>query len=244
MSETIIDLKKEQKASLERPRLQYSVIAKIFFWGMDLITGKQTTVAKAKLIETLASIPYRAWEIRQYAIMTRVYKRLGMVKRSADIMNWSREAQDNEYWHLIVLEEKMKEDNAKDPWYLRQPVPWLIVLSYVIITRLMALICIKSAFRFNAAFEDHAEHVYAQFIEDNPGLDDQPVDNEIVKEYSPNAKTWGDVVRRIGLDERDHMNNSFIFAGEPEKVIKYDGMPPSPVKEDKLNIEGIPPASK
>jgi len=237
MSEAVIDLKKEQKASLERPRLQYSLVAKMFFGGMDLITGKETTVAKAKLIETLASIPYRAWEIRQYAIMTRIYKSLGLVKQSADIMNWAREAQDNEYWHLIVLEEKMKEDGAKDPWYLMQPIPWLIVLTYVILTRTMALLSIKSAFRFNAAFEDHAEHVYAKFVEDNPGLDDQPMTNSTVKEYADVA-TWGDAVRRIGLDERDHMNNSFIFAGEPEKVIKYDGMPPSPIKSEGLNIPG------
>lgn len=237
MSEAVIDLKKEQKASLERPRLQYSLVAKMFFGGMDLITGKETTVAKAKLIETLASIPYRAWEIRQYAIMTRIYKSLGLVKQSADIMNWAREAQDNEYWHLIVLEEKMKEDGAKDPWYLMQPIPWLIVLTYVILTRTMALLSIKSAFRFNAAFEDHAEHVYAKFVEDNPGLDDQPMTNSTVKEYADVA-TWGDAVRRIGLDERDHMNNSFIFAGEPEKVIKYDGMPPSPIKAEGLNIPG------
>ena len=235
MPETTIDLKVEQKASLARPRLKYSIIAKIFFWGMDLITGKQTTVAKAKLIETLTSIPYRAWEIRQYAIMTRIYRKLNLVKQSVDIMNWAREAQDNEYWHLVVLNEKMQEDAAKDPWYLIQPMPFLVVLSYVIITRTMAFFNIRAAFRFNAAFEDHAEHVYAQFMEDNPGLDDQPMTNSTVKEYADVA-TWGDVVRRIGLDERDHMNNSFIFAGEPEKVIKYDGMPPSPIKADGLNF--------
>lgn len=230
-----IDLKKEQLATLERPRLKYSIIAKFFFWGMDLITGKKTTVAKAKLIETLASIPYRAWEIRQYAIMTRVYKKLHLVKHAADIMNWSRHAQDNEYWHLVVLNEKMKEDGINDPWYLKQPMPFFIVLTYVIITRTMALLNIKAAFRFNAAFEDHAEHVYAQFMKDNPALDDQPLTNEVVKEYADLA-TWGDIVRRIGLDERDHMNNSFIFAGEPEKVVKYEGMPPSPIKEKGLNF--------
>jgi hypothetical protein len=235
MLEVTIDLKKEQKASLERPHLQYSAIARVFFWGMNLITGKATTVSKAILIETLASIPYRAWEIRQYALMTRIYKNLNMVKQASDIMNWSREAQDNEYWHLVVLEEKMKEDGTKDPWYLKQPFPFLIVLSYVIITRTIALANIRAAFRFNAAFEDHAEHVYAAFIEDNPGLDDQPMNNSIVKEYADVA-TWGDIVRRIGLDERDHMNNSFIFSGEPEKVIKYDGMPPSPVRESGLHF--------
>ena len=231
MSEATIDLKAEQLATLERPRLKYSAVAKIFFWGMDLITGKETTISKAKLIETLASLPYRAWEIRQYNRMTTFYRNLKLVKQADDIMNWAREAQDNEYWHLIVLNEKMKEDKKKDAWYLTQPIPFLIVLSYIIITRTMALVNISAAFRFNAAFEDHAEHVYAQFMKDNPGLDEQPMTNSVVKQYGDLA-TWGDVVRRIGLDERDHMNNSFIFAGEPEKVITYEGMPPSPIKED------------
>ena len=50
------------------------------------------------------------------------------------------------------------------------------------------------------------------------------VDNELVRQYS-NAKTWADVFRRIGLDERDHMNHSFYFCGKPENIIKYEGMP-------------------
>jgi len=62
-----IDLKREHKASLERPRYGYSLAAKGFFLSMDLITGKTMTLSKVKLIEMLASIPYRSWEIRQYA---------------------------------------------------------------------------------------------------------------------------------------------------------------------------------
>ena len=70
----MIDLEKEQKASLERPRYKYSLAARFFFSTMDIVTGKKTTFAKAKLIETLASIPYRAWEIRQYGRLTRLYR--------------------------------------------------------------------------------------------------------------------------------------------------------------------------
>ena len=62
---------------------------------MDIIAGKTTTLAKAKLIETLASIPYRTWEIRQYKRMTRKYKDEGFVQKARKIMLWGREAQDN-----------------------------------------------------------------------------------------------------------------------------------------------------
>jgi ubiquinol oxidase len=222
-----IDLKKEQLASLKRPRYEYSWVAKAFFKGMDLITGPKTTFAKAKLIEILASIPYRAWEIRQYGRTTFGYKSKELVQHALEIMAWGREAQDNEYWHLRVINEKMKEDELKDPWYLFPPIPFLIVVSYIILTRLMAVINIHSAFHFNAHFEDHAEHVYAQFVEDHPEWEKQPVKSELVKGYGT-FDSWADVFRRVGLDERDHMNNSFLFCGQPESVVKYEGMPEGP----------------
>lgn len=227
MTETMIDLKKEQEASLERPRLKYTVTAKFFFAFMDVLTGKTTTLSKTKLIEMLASIPYRAWEIRQYGRTTFNYKSRGLVERALKIMEWGREAQDNEYWHLRAIEEKMKEDGTKDAWYLYPPVTWIVVGLYILLTRLMAIVNIRAAFHFNALFEDHAEHVYAKFVQDHPEWEDQPVDNPVVVGRDKYA-SWADVFRRIGLDERDHMNNSFYFCGQPENVVKYDGMPEDP----------------
>lgn len=220
----MIDLKKEQQASLARPRYRYSLAARFFFASMDLITGKKVTLAKTKLIETLASIPYRSWEIRQYAQMTRGYRKSDLVQRARSIMTWGRDAQDNEYWHLLVINEKMKEDGVRDAWYLAQPIPFLMVLTYTVITRLMAVFNIRRAFLFNAEFEDHAEHVYAQFVTEHPEWETQPVKSELVKGYGIFA-SWADVFRRIGLDERDHMNHSFRFCGKPECVVPYDGMP-------------------
>ena len=219
-----IDLKKEQTASRERLRYPYSFPARFFFWSMDRITGKKTTLAKAKLIEMLASIPYRAWEFRQYARMTRCYKNPDCVQKANDIVMWSREAQDNEYWHLLVIHEKMKQDGIRDPWYLFPMIPFLIIATYVFITRTMALFNIRRAFLFNAEFEDHAEHTYAEFVEDNPQIETEPVNNDKVKAYC-SCSNWADVFRRIGLDERDHMNNSFVLCGKPELVVRYEGMP-------------------
>jgi len=44
------------------------------------------------------------------------------------------------------------------------------------------------------------------------------VTSDLVREYGEFA-TWGDVFRRIALDEREHMNHSFDFAGRPEHVV-------------------------
>ncbi|MDZ7721798.1 MAG: alternative oxidase [candidate division KSB1 bacterium] len=221
-----VNLKKEQHASRERPRYPYSLAAKAFFFSMDLITGKKITLAKAKLIEMLASIPYRSWEIRQYARMTRCYRNSELVQEASNILNWSREAQDNEFWHLMVIDEKMKKDGVKEPWYLFPVFPFVMVTVYVILTRLVALVSIRRAFLFNAEFEDHAEHVYAQFVDEHPEWENEPVTNK-VREYA-NLDNWADIFRRIGLDERDHMNNSFVLCGKPERVVKYGGMPDLP----------------
>ena len=140
-----IDLKKEQTASRERPRYRYSLAAKGFFLSMDLVTGKKITLGKAKLIEMLASIPYRSWELRQYARMTRGYRDQALVQEARKVMTWGREAQDNEYWHLLVLNEKMKEDEVKDPWYLFPLIPFFMIGTYVVMTRLMAFFNIRRA---------------------------------------------------------------------------------------------------
>lgn len=222
-----VDLKQEQQASLARPRLRYSPAAKLFFSMMDLITGKTTTLAKAKLIEILAGIPYRAWEVRQYARMTRRFRDPELVREARRIMTWGREAQDNEYWHLLVIDEKMKQDGVREPWFLSPAFCALLVGSYKIFACLLAFFRIRRAFLFNAEFEDHAEHVYARFVEDHPEWDEQLLLNETVKRYA-DLPTWGDIFRRIGLDERDHMNSSFVFCGRPESVVEYTGMPEMP----------------
>lgn len=224
MEQATIDLAREQEASLRRPRLQYSLAARLFFLSMDVVTGTRTTLPKAKLIETLASIPYRAWEHRQYVRMTAGYKDPTLVQGARTLADWAREAQDNEYWHLLVIEEKMKEDGAADPGYLAAPIPYLMTLAYRLLTWTMALVDIRRAFLFNAEFEDHAEHVYAQAVADHPEWDRQPVTSAAVSGYGAFA-TWGEVFRRIGLDERDHRNVSFLAAGRPQDVVPYWGMP-------------------
>jgi hypothetical protein len=224
MSQANFDLKREQQASLARPRYNYSLAARLFFLALDLVAGRKTTLAKAKLLEMLASIPYREWESRQYDRMTRGYQNPGIVQRARQIVAWGREAQDNEYWHLLVIQNKMKTDRLSDPWYLAPPIPWLMVRLYRVIAGLMALVSMRRAFLFNAEFEDHAEHIYAQFVAEHPEWETQTV-NALVKEYSGGISNWADVFRRIGLDERNHRNQSFIYSGKAEHVVRYEGVP-------------------
>jgi len=213
------DLVREQQATLLRPRLPYCGAAKFFFFAMDCVTGRETTLPKAKLIEMVASIPYRAWEIREYGRLTAGYADAGRVKPAQETVDWSRAAQDNEYGHLLVIHEKMRQDGLADPWYLAWPIPALMVGSYRVFCWLLARIAPRTAYAFNAQFEDHAEHVYAQFVADHPEWETQPVDSVLVTAiYGPRG-SWAEVFRRIGLDEREHRNASSLLAGLPEWVV-------------------------
>ncbi len=224
MERVQVDLKKEQQASRARPRYDYSQTARFFFRSMDMFTGSTTTLAKAKLIELTAPIPYRAWETREYGRITRNYRDRELVQEADAVLRWGREAQDTEVWHLLVINEKMKEEATRDPRYMTQPLPSLMVASYSAMTWGMARADLRRSFLFNAEFEDHAEHTYAELVDDHPEWEDQPVRSELVQERGP-FDSWADVFRRIGLDERDHMNRSFAFAGMPGHIVQYEGMP-------------------
>lgn len=224
MEQVTIDLKREQRASRERPRYRYSAAARFFFRSMDRLAGQDTTLAKARLVEILAPIPYRAWENREYRRMTQAYNDPGLVREGRAIVTWGRQAQDNEFWHLLILDEKLRGGAATEPRYLSQPLPFLMVASYRLLAWAMARLSIRRSFLFNAEFEDHSEHYYAQLVEDHPEWEDQPVTSELVQEYGSFA-SWADVFRRVGLDERDHRNTSFAFAGRPEHIVEYEGMP-------------------
>lgn len=217
-----IDLKKEQNATLLRPIRKYGILAKMLFLGMDIFYGKKLLWGKIRLLEILARIPYQAWEVRQYHKLNRQFSDPSAVHKAEDIIRWGREAQDNEFWHLQVVNEKMRQENIKLNWFKDRFAPPIAAFMYNLFSRILAFFSIEGAFKLNADFEDHAEHEYMTFVKEHPELDNQPVNTKIVSNFG-NFKTWGDVIRRIGLDERDHMNESLIRCGRESEVIPYTG---------------------
>lgn len=224
MASGTIDLRKEQEATLARPPYPYSRLARIFFRSMDMLAGAEDNLAKARLVEALAPIPYRAWEQREYQIMSRRSEDAGAVREARAVAAWGREAKVNEYQHVMVLNEKLREEGVQAPRYMRAPLPWLMIGSWAALQWVMSRVALRRAFLLNAEFEDHSEHVYAGLVRDNPRWEEQPATGPLVREYG-RFDSWADVFRRIGLDERDHMNHSFVFADQPERMVQYEAMP-------------------
>ncbi len=215
-------LKREQEAALARPRLSYGLMARMLFVGMDLIYGKATTLPKVRLLEILARIPYQSWEIRQYVRLNAIYGRDPDVAEARRVMTWGRAAQDNEFWHLRVIDERMKQLGIRESFFRRVVIRRVAVFKYTIFSRLLARFNIRQAFRLNAEFEDHAEHAYMQFVKDHPELETQKVESAAAAEVGTFA-SWADVFRRIGLDERDHMNESLEHCGRASEKAPYHG---------------------
>lgn len=222
-----VDLKKEQRSTLARPRYPYSSVTRALVRGMDVFAGKETTVVKAKIVETLAPVPYRAWESREYSRLTRYVGDEAVVRTAEAVLHWGREAQDRELQHLRVIDDKLRADGVDLPWRLGRPTPDLMAGSWAIASRTLSTISMRRALLLNAEAEDHAEHYYAELVQLHPEWEEQPVASDTVREYGDFA-CWADVFRRIGLDERDHMNASFAFAGMLEQIVQYEGMPPTP----------------
>lgn len=222
-----VDLRDEQRATLERPAFDHSALTRVFVASMDMVAGRETSLAKAKMLEVLAGVPYRAWERREQARLSRRQGALAQACRG--FIRWTQAARRNEDQHLEVLDERMRTQRLRDPWYLRQPARLGAVAFYMVFANLLAGLDMKRAVRFNAEFEDYAERTYAGFAANHPEWDDEAVAGPAVAGYAREAgiepATWGDVVRCIALDERDHRNRSFMACGMPEQVVEYDGMP-------------------
>ena len=125
---------------------------------------------------------------------------------------------------MLLLHEKIREDRLAQPWFLNPVVVRLMVFSYRLLSWLLAKLSLRFSIAFNAEFEDHAEHAYAEFVVDHPEWEAQPVAGPLANAYGRFA-SWADLLRRVSLDERDHRNFSFYFSGRPQDIVKYEGMP-------------------
>ena len=207
-----VDLRAEQERTLSTPVLPANLILKSMYLTFDLLYGRARTLPKVKVLEILARYPYWAWEWGGYLRLSRAYSssKYGTVQ---DIelplrhIEMGRDLQDNEQWHLMLVEDIMRQKGSKQGWFRMCLMPRLLSFVYYYMTRIMYKIRPSWSFAMNAAFESHAEHEYMKMSKEHPEWDDEPLDSHYFRFY-PRQETLGDLMRRIALDERDHMYDS------------------------------------
>lgn len=193
--------------TLATPRRHYSVAARLLFSGMNLLYGRKATLPKFVVLELVARVPYQTWEHAAYLAITRHAGETRLARRIYDRVCRAREQQDNEQWHLFILEELIEEDGVRLNWFRYRLVPQLIALGYYIVALAMYLISPAWSHRLNADFEDHAEHEYMAYVAAHPELEAARCSCSIADVYG-HFSSRGDVLRRIALDERAHKQES------------------------------------
>jgi len=200
-------LKAEQEKTLQTPRLKYGFLAKILFFTLDFFYGKKRTLSKFKVLEVIARVPYQAWEHVAYIAVTHTYKKPDFARRIFEFVKESRAQQDNEQWHLLILEELVQKKGIKEGILYYRVLPQFMAFFYYHISWLLYVIKPAWSYSLNAHFEDHAEHEYMEYVRDNPDLKHEPFVSEFKEDYG-NHENMADVFRSIGLDERLHKEES------------------------------------
>jgi hypothetical protein len=195
-------LRVEQEVSLYTPRRRYSLSARALFAMMDLLYGKARTLEKFRVLELVARVPYQAWENVAYVAVTHTASQPRLARRIFNKVRASRFEQDNEQWHLLILEE-LTADGPKRQFVRNRVVPQLLAFGYYQLSWLLFVLRPKWSYRLNADFEDHAEHEYALLVHEHPEWETEPYDGEFAAEYGHYASR-ADLFRQIGFDERQH----------------------------------------
>ena len=207
-------LRREQERTLSTPRLRYSLLARVLFVGMDLLYGRRCTLSKFKVLELIARVPYQAWEQVAYVAMTHTSSDPGFARRVFDRIRESRQQQDNEQWHLLILAELIVLRGLREGFVRFWLIPQFIAFIYYQIVWLLYVVSPSWGYRLNAEFEDHAEHEYMEFVRDHPELEQESWVSVLSADYGV-FKSLADLFRQIGYDERVHKEESLARLQAP-----------------------------
>jgi hypothetical protein len=207
-------LRAAQDETLATPRRRYSPSARVLFSLLDVVYGKPRTLSKFKVLEVVARVPYQAWEHVAYVAVTHRYSRPKFARRIAARVEESRHQQDNEQWHLLILEDLVEQSGRRESFIRFRVVPQLIAFAYYHLSWLLYVIKPAWSYGLNADFEDHAEHEYALYVKENPRLEVTPYDGPFAEEYGQ-FESVADLFRQIGHDERVHKAESLARMSEP-----------------------------
>ncbi len=196
-----------QQATLRSPRMRCGILARLLFVTMDLVYGRQKTFSKFKVLELIARVPYQSWENVAYIVITHMSTHHDFARRVFDRVKDARDAQDNEMWHLLILEELTHDRGIKEKFFPYRILPQIIAFIYYQICWLLYAIRPSWSYLLNAQLEDHAEHEYMEFVAEKPQLEWEGYKSLFEADYG-SFENMADLFRQIGYDERMHKEES------------------------------------
>ncbi|HEV2759255.1 MAG TPA: alternative oxidase [Acidimicrobiales bacterium] len=208
------ELRRHQESTLDTPRRRYGPAARMLFAALDLVYGRSRTLSKFKVLEVVARVPYQAWEQVAFVAVTHRYSRPKFARRIFERAEESRHQQDNEMWHLLILEELVEEQGRRESFLRHRVFPQVLAFTYYHLSWLLYALHPAWSYGMNADFEDHAQHEYALFVQENPELELRPYDGMFAEEYG-RFDSVADLLRQISHDELVHKEESLSRLSEP-----------------------------
>ncbi len=207
-------LVRAQRETMATPRRRYGIAARLLFALLDTIYGRPRTLSKFKVLELVARVPYQSWEQVAYIAITHTYERTGLARRIYDRVGESRAQQDNEQWHLLMLEERILREGPREAWFRFRVIPQALAFAYYQLSWLLYVVRPAWSYRLNADFEDHAEHEYMALVAEHPEWEEEPFESVFAADYAELA-SLADLFRQIAFDERVHKEESLARMAEP-----------------------------
>jgi ubiquinol oxidase len=207
----------EQRASAASPRRSYSLSARALFTIMDTLYGKERSLEKFRVLELVARVPYQAWENVAYVAVTHTARQPSFARRVFNRVRAARWEQDNEQWHLLIMEELAAKRDRRSGFVRGRIVPQVLAFAYYQLSWFMYVIRPAWSYRLNADFEDHAEHEYAAMVDEHPEWETIPYDGEFTQDFG-SYESLADLFRQIGYDERLHKEESEVNMVDPRFV--------------------------
>ena len=211
---TSAQLRQAQAQTLHAPRLRYTLLARALFWATNLLYGRDGSLVKFVMLEYIARVPYQAWERIGYLALARYHRRSALARRVFERIVQTRAEQDNEQWHLLILQDLVQRQGLKQSLLRHRAAPWLIAFVYYHLSWLLLVLRPEWSYRLNADFEDHAEHEYMAYVAEHPELETQPDPGTFAAQYGQYG-SLADLLRQIGHDERTHKLGSLINMRTP-----------------------------
>ena len=195
-----------QEETLRAPRLRYGIPARLLFRLEDVVFGRGRSVPKFRALEIINRVAYQAWEQAAYYLAGKLRERGARARQLHDAVEDDRAEQDNEKWHVLILDE-LEAEGRRVSWLHYRLLPQLIAFAVYQQFWLMRAFRPSWAYRLHADIEDHAEHEYAQFVAEHPEWDDRSFQSLAAPEYGT-YDSLADVLRQIGDDEGVHKRMS------------------------------------
>lgn len=207
-------LRRAQVEILEGPRRRYGIAARVLFRLLDMVYGKPLTLRKFKVLELIARVPYMAWEQVAFIAITHIHTHTGMARRIHERVASSRAQQDNEMYHLLIIEELIARSGQPQPQLKFFWLPQAIAFVYYQLSWLLFVMNPRWSYCLNADFEDHAEHEYMTMVAEHPDWENVPFESAFADDFG-HFDSLADVFRQIAHDERVHKLESEALAKEP-----------------------------